>query len=333
MSGKSVFVTGATGFLGGTLVRVLLVEGWNVVASGRQADRLQILQKLGARILPLDLSDADLDKTKGLLDGCSHMVHCAALSSPWGKRAEFVKANIVGTQMAISLARQMNIGRFVHISTPSVYFRFADQEGVSEDQPLPRPVNAYAETKAAAEQLVLAAHELDPVILRPRGIYGAGDKALLPRLLDAVKQRPLPLMRNGAGAIDLTHVDDVVGAILTALKAEHLARHRIFNISGGTILPIKDVVEAACARAKIKARWRKLPVGLVMTYARGAEAICKLLPNSPEPPLTSYSAGLFAYRQSLDISRSGVHLGWTPKISFEEGLERTFASGNMGARR
>ncbi|TIW90860.1 NAD-dependent epimerase/dehydratase family protein, partial [Mesorhizobium sp.] len=64
-----------------------------------------------------------------------------------------------------------------------------------------------------------AAPAIHPVVLRPRGIYGAGDRALLPRLIKAAKNRPLPVFRDGRARIDLTHVDDVVDAVMVALAA------------------------------------------------------------------------------------------------------------------
>jgi len=128
-----------------------------------------------------------------------------------------------------------------------VYFAYRDQLGVSEDAGLPRPVNHYARTKRQAEEIVLAAPEVGPVVLRPRGIYGAGDRKLLPRLLQVARQRPLPLFRDGKARIDLTYVDDVVDAVLAALSAGSAAEGQIFNISGGEVVPVRDIAEAACA--------------------------------------------------------------------------------------
>jgi nucleoside-diphosphate-sugar epimerase len=212
----------------------------------------------------------------------------------------------------------------LHISSPSVYFRFADQEEIPEDTILPPPVNAYAATKAASETLVLAEPSLDPVILRPRGLYGPGDTALLPRLLRAARQRPLPLMRGGNAATDLTYIDDVVNAVLAAMDALSPAA-RVFNISGGQALSIRSVAEQAAAKAGIEVRWRSLPWSAVQAVTRLNEALHAALPGRPEPAVTAYSAGLFAFRQTLDISRACDQLGWQPRITFEDGLERTFA--------
>lgn len=323
MTEAPVIVTGATGFLGGALSRTLLKRGQRVIASGRQSDRLQILKDAGAEILHLDLSGPIPEA----VPESRFMVHCAALSSPWGRKAAFVQANELGTQGALAMARAAGVQRFVHISTPSLYFKFADQDLVREDTALPPAINAYAETKRRAEDLVMDAMDLDPIILRPRGIYGRGDVALLPRLLHAAAKRPLPLMRGGKAATDLTHVDDVVGAITAALEVPNLVSERIFNVSGGAALPIRDVVDAACAYAGIQSRWRPLPFALVRTYAHLAEGLSKLSPKRSEPAITAYGAGLFAFRQTLDISKAQKHLEWYPSVTFEEGLARTFDAG------
>lgn len=326
---KGVLITGATGFLGGALSRALLREGADVIALGRQPEALDALARAGAITLARDLATPGAHLPPPGLPAISHMVHAAALSSPWGRPEAFRLANVEGTRSALGLARALGVTRFVHISTPSVYFRFRDQENVTEDAPLPTPVNAYAATKREAETLVAAAMDLDPVILRPRGLYGVGDTALLPRLLAVARRRALPLMRRGQAATDLTHIDDVVSAVLAALRAPAGgdaggAGPRVFNISGGVALPIREVVEAVCARHAISPRWRPLPFALVRALAHAGEALSRRLPGEPEPPVTAYGAGLFAFRQTLDLSRARHALGWQPRIAFAEGLARTF---------
>jgi nucleoside-diphosphate-sugar epimerase len=273
---------------------------------------------------------ATFDERLGKVD---RIVHCAALSSPFGRLRDFETANVAATRNLVDFARRQGVRRFVHISSPTVCFAHRDQLGVSEDSALPPPVNHYARTKRRAEEIVLAAPEIGAVVLRPRGIYGAGDRALLPRLLQVARQRPLPLFRDGQARIDLTHIDDVVDAILAALFAGDAAEGQIFNISGGEVVPVRRITEAACARAGVHPRWRKMPLLPAMLAAALAETVAQLLPGRPEPPVTRYGLGLFAYAQSLDVSKAGRILGWVPKVSFEEGLDRTFgkATENRGA--
>jgi nucleoside-diphosphate-sugar epimerase len=292
----AVLVTGASGFLGSHVLERLAASGTLALGLGRDEARCAALEPAGHRIIRHDLTeplDGTLDPR---LSRVERIIHCAALSSPFGRRADFETANVTATRNLVDFARRQGVSRFVHISSPSVCFAFRDQLGLSEDAALPEPVNHYARTKREAEKIVLGQPAIHPVVLRPRGIYGAGDRALLPRLIKAARSRPLPLFREGRAAIDLTHVDDVVDAVMAALAAPREAACQIFNISGGEMLA----------------------AGLM-------EAVALRLPGRPEPPVTRYGLGLFAYAQSLDLSKAKRMLDWAPKISFEQGLDRTFA--------
>lgn len=311
----TVLVTGASGFLGGALVRSLRAEGGAVLATGRGP---VVCAEIDA--MPLDLAATGAVETLTAAAqrvGVTGIVHAAALSAPWGRLEEFRRCNIDATRTVLEVARRLGGVRVVHISTPSVCFRFADQIGLREDMPLPPPVNAYAATKAEAEALALST---GAVVLRPRGIYGAGDRALLPRLARALAAGPLPLLRGGKAATDLTHVDDVIAAIRMALGSD---AREIFHISGGVALPVREVVEAVGARAGIVPRWKALPVPLVMAAARAMEWHGAFFGR--EPRVTRYGVGLFAFTQTLDISRAAQDLGWRPVVGFDEGLRRTFA--------
>lgn len=315
-----MIVTGATGFLGCALARLLCERGHEVIATGRDPHKLATLRREHMEVVALDLAEENAPSLT-----CDAVIHCAALSSPWGRRSAFHRANVIGTQGAIALARAAGARRFVNISTPSVYFRFQDQIGVREDAALPSPINAYADTKRQAEELVLAATDLDPIVLRPRGLYGPGDTTLLPRLLAAAQTRALPLMNDGRAATDLTYIDDVAEAAYAALIVSAPLQQRVFNVSGGAALNVREVAERAAEKAGHAVRWRKAPPWLVLAYARANEYVCARLPRNPEPAITAYGAALFAFTQTLNIDAAKRQLGWSPRVGFDDGLARTFA--------
>jgi len=325
---ERVLVTGATGFLGGVLVRQLHRSGVNVVATGRDRARLDRLPLPEAARIALDLTQP-LAVPEHRLAGVTTVVHCAALSSPWGAGAAFQAANVLATEALLALAHRIGVAHFVFISSPSVYFRFADQHGVCEAMSLPRPVNAYARTKRIAETRV-AESGLPFTILRPRGLYGQGDTSLLPRLLRAAKSGALPLLRQGQAVTDLSHVEDVVAAIRAVLDQRGQSLGKTYNISGGQALRLTDIVDAACKANGFAARWRSLPLGPTLAAVRLAELAAALTPGAAEPRVTAYGLGIFAYSQTLDLTRVQHDLGWRPQIDFDEGLRRTF-SANPGA--
>lgn len=320
-----VIVSGATGFLGGALCRRLRNAGVEVVALGRNREKGSLLKEMGVGFVAMDLGEPPNAALGDSIGGADAFVHAAALSSAWGETAAFMRANVAGTRNAMALARAAGVGRFIFISSPSVIFRLADQTLVREDAPLPKPVNAYAASKQLAEAEVLAAPDLAPIVLRPRAIYGPGDKALLPRLIRAAGRGPLPLLRGGSARTNLTYLEDAARAIETALRAPSAVRGRIYNIAGGEV-PLRLVVEQAAARAGINVRWRSVPWPLALAAARLTETVARLAPGRREPVITVYGLGLLAFTQTLDISAARTDLGFTPKVGFDEGLDLTFGS-------
>ncbi len=319
-----VLITGATGFLGGTLAPYLAVRGFDVLGTGRSAPACADLAARGIEMVQADLKSPIAPERFGPVDA---IVHSAALSAPTGRRAAFEAANVGATRNILAYANAVGVRRFVNISSPSVYFAPRDQLDVRESDPLPAPFNHYAATKAEAERLVLAAPEVGPISLRPRGIYGPGDQALLPRLLAVAKRQALPLFRGGRARIDLTFVGDVCAAIDAALRAGPEVEGEVFNISGGEVLPVSEIIGAACERAGVTPRWRALPFWPVKTLAAGVERLYAAMPGSPEPQVTSYGLALLAFEQSLNIEKAAARLGWRPAVRFAQGLDQVFAEG------
>ena len=319
-----VLVTGATGFLGGMLLRHLHGHRYATVALGRDETRCRLLDAAGFATVRADLSQPVQHLAAGI-GAVDAVVHCAALSAPFGRYAAFHAANVEGTRNALDLAEALGVRRFVNISSPTVYFELKDKTGVREIAPLPKPINAYARSKAEAERLVLARRSVGPVNLRPRGIYGAGEETLLPRLVGAARRGPLPLLRGGTAAIDLTHVDDVVDAITAALSPDPALAGETFNISGGEMQPVLEIVGRVCAALDVPLRWKRVPFHPALAAARIVELVSLARTNPREPLVTPYTLGLFAFRQSLDISKARDLLGWQPQVPFDIGLSATLA--------
>ena len=318
-----IVVSGATGFLGGHLCRRLVELGHDVVGLGRDAAKGTSLG------IPFEAVDLGVTSRLTGIESADAFVHCAAMSSNWGRRSDFELANVTGTHNALAMAQKLGVRRFVHISSPSVTFRYSDQLAVREDAPLPHPVNAYAATKQRAEAIIHGRTGVPSIVLRPRGLYGPGDTALLPRLLRAVRSGPLPLIRHGDTVIDLTYIDDAVNAIVLALGAPTSCDGRTYHVSGGEALRIRDIAVLSAAAAGVPIRFTGIPAALALAAAHLAELVANLTPGRPEPLFTAYSVGLMAYSQTLDIDAARRDLGYSPQVSFAEGLRRTFPGGSV----
>lgn len=312
-----IVITGATGFLGGRLVRFYQQQGEEVLALGRNHEKLKALEGPGVTTLSRSL---EVLRPEDIPDSAKMVIHTAALSSPFGPYQEFYRHNVEATQSLVHALRRHQ-ARLVHISTPAVYASYQDQENVLEDHPLPRPVNTYAATKLLAEK-ALRDIEDRTIILRPRGIYGRGDTALLPRMLAAARSGPIPLLRGGRAATDITHVDDVVKAIECARQAPDSAWGRVYNISGPYGVRVSKIIERAAARAGQEVQFKDVPWPVAYRVAQMMELVGKV--RGKEPRVTPYGLLLLAFTQTLNCDLAARYLKWRPGISFEMGLDEVF---------
>ena len=323
-----ILVTGATGGLGRNAVEFLLKNDLRVSATGRNQNIGAELTRLGAQFISLDLSSANTQALARLVNNVDAVWHCAALSSPWGDKTAFEASNINATTNLLAAAGKANVQKFVHISTPAIYFDFKHHYNVSEDFVAAKPANEYARTKLLAEDKVKLAAAQFPnmhcVMLRPRAIFGPHDQVLIPRL-QAVMQRKngrLPLPRGGKTLIDMTYVENVVHAMWLATNAANIPTASIFNISNGQPTQIFDVLQSLFVNAlNQKMQIVNVPYPLVAGFAASAELLAKI--SKKEPSLTRYSAGVMAFDMTLNIEHAKKLLGYTPIVSMDEGILRT----------
>lgn len=331
VDGPRILVTGATGFLGGAVARALRAQGADVLGQGRSAATAAALEKAGVAMHRMELED------RAAVQACfdafrpDRVIHCAAKSAPFGRRADFVRANVDGTRHLLEASCAAGIQRFVHISSPSIYCAGDPLVHVPEDTPLPRrAINAYAETKRAAESLVEEAHGrgLPCVILRPRALYGPGDNALFPRLLLALKDRKLPIIGDGENRIDMTYIDDAVASVQLALVAEDRCLGRAYNITSGESVHLWDLISTLADRLQLERPARRISRRTAHLAAAVLESLHRVLRLRGEPRLTRHAVDSLSLDATLDITAARRELGYEPRVSVEEGVRRSLASLN-----
>jgi nucleoside-diphosphate-sugar epimerase len=318
------FVTGATGFLGGRTVEMLIEAGHRVLALGRNPKAGARLTALGAEFIQGDLGDRAL-LARSVPKG-AYIIHCAALSSPWGTHEEFYQANVIGTRNIATVALEQETSRFVHISTPSIYVEKKSKELIRESDPLPSSmINLYAETKLQAEKEIdlCVARGLPAITLRPQGIFGPHDQTILPRLVRVAQKGFIPVIGKESVRIDLTYVDNVVQAIFDAIEAKPEAIGKKYNITNGQPVEQLSTLKSLLGSLGYRVKEKKISLGTAWNIAGALEGTYRLLPLSGEPVLTRYSVCTLAFTRTLSIEAAHEDLGYTPKISVEEGLKRT----------
>jgi len=321
MEKKTILITGATGFLGfRTLERFAADLSVNkIIATGRTKKPGMIVESDLVEYRLGDLTDSEF--VNSLTKGVNVIIHCAALSSPWGTEEEFRLANLVPQELLIQAAEREKVERFVFISTPSLYFNFKDRINIKESEPLPNPlVNNYASTKREAE-LLLEKSSLSFVILRPRALTGRGDTVIMPRLIRAYQEGRLKIVGNGKNKVDLTSVSNVVDAIELSISATGDALNQTYNISNGEPVYLWDSVRTVLNRLEMDLPSKKVPYGIVKLVAASMESKARRHPEKGEPVLTKYSVGILAKTFTMDISKAKNLLNYTPKMNTAEAID------------
>jgi nucleoside-diphosphate-sugar epimerase len=319
-----ILVTGATGFLGGAVARELWSQGHDVLATGRNAALGAALESEGIAFQPCDLS-VDPAEVERLVKECEVVIHAAALSSPWGPRANFVAANVLATRHVVRACERTGVRRLVHISSPSVLFAFREQGALKENAAWSSaPANDYIATKREAEGIVADAGRrgLDAIILRPKALFGPGDTTLLPRVIHLARRGRFPLIGAGDPLLDLTWIGDAAGAVVAAQRAPAQAGSRVYHITSGDPQPRSAVLRTVLDACGFKVPFHQVPLGRALAVATLLEFLSRAFTQRRwEPPLTRYSVGALAYSQTLDISAARADLHYAPKTDVLAALQ------------
>jgi 2-alkyl-3-oxoalkanoate reductase len=317
-----VCVTGATGFVGRALVKRLLANGDQVRALARPSPRAEALASQGAEVVPSDLNNASaIDR---LVEGAEIVYHAAAMVEGPGNREKFFDANVRGTDAVLHASLRAKPRRIVYLSSIAVYGPASPDELIDEDTPLddlPEERDFYAWSKIEADKLAMrfAKHSAVPLtILRPGVIFGPG--------------RPLPTALLGArmGKLDivfgrhnqpfpLNYIENLIDALELAAR-EPESDSRQYIVIDDEKLTLGQYHAARTELTKTRtAFWSAQPVVMAATVTHPA---LRLVPAN---------TGAFSRRQILRASqdrhystrRIREELGWTPKVSLQEAIERT----------
>lgn len=313
MNQPRVLITGGGGFLGQAIVERCLQRGYHVRVLGRQplppviATRVEFFQG--------SLSNQKL--IQRAVQGCDYIFHVAAKAGIAGKWEEYVESNITGTHHLVTAARVFEIKAFVYTSTPSVVFNGHSLQGVNESQPYGKNwLCAYAETKAAAEKIVLraASPHLRVCALRPHLIWGPGDRHLFPRILASARQGRLKIIGEGKNQVDVTHVDTAANAHLQALDAllAGNCNGQAYFISQGAPVKLWEFINRLLVGAEIKPITKKISLRKAYLLGLICEVVWTVFRLKSEPPMTRFVAVEMAKDHWFDTSAAQKDLGLKP---------------------
>jgi len=308
-------ITGVGGFVGGAIARALRSQGHDVIGIGR--GEYPEASALGVRVERRDITKLN-NSDQALFDGVEAVFHVAARVEFWGAYDDFYATNVTATEKLLELSRAAGVQKFIFTSSPSVVANGKNLRGVDESQPYPAHYDAfYPQTKALAEQAVLRANSADfwTISLRPHLIWGPGDTNLVPTILERARAGRLVQVGSGRNIVDLTKIEDCVQAHLkaeTALAHAPQCRGKAYFISQGQPVAMWDWINQVLIENGLAPVTRRIPHSVAKVAAIALEAICKILPGTPEPLLTRFLVDEMATDHYFNIDAARRDLGYQP---------------------
>jgi len=317
---KTIFITGATGLVGSHAAEEAVARGHRVRALVRGSSDTRWLDRLGVEKVPGDLEDADA--LRGGVAGADWVLNCAAKVGDWGTLEEFRRVNVGALRLLLDAAADAGVTRFVHVSSLGVY-EGRDHFGTDETvAPAAQSLDAYTRSKVEAEALALGYVKdrgLAVSVVRPGFIYGPRDRTVMPKLLDALRNKRFFYFGSGEQALNCVYVKNLVRAVFLAAEVPG-AVGEVFNVTDGARVTKKQFVGRAAELAGIEPPTRKIPLWLAWTLAVLMERRARRK-NSPVPPLVNKARYKFL-GLNLDYSTEKARrvLGYNPAYTTEQGL-------------
>ncbi len=321
---RTLLVTGGCGFIGSNFVHHVLRErsDWRVVNldkltyAGNLANLENVSKDPCYRFVKGDIADRNLVDRLFKEEGFDAVVNFAAESHVDRSildASPFIDTNIKGTQVLLEAARSHWSGEyegkvFLQVSTDEVYGSLGETGVFTENSPL-EPNSPYAASKASADLICRAYHKaygIPVVITRSSNNYGPYQfpEKLIPLMIwNALQGKELPVYGKGLQVRDWLYVEDNCRAILTVLEKGRVGE--VYNIGGGSEKRNIEVVEAVCEC-------------LAKKLGEPVDRFKSLITFIKDPRGAAHD-----FRYALSCEKIKKELGWEPKVSFEEGLEKT----------
>jgi len=316
----AVLVTGASGFLGGRLAQVLASRGEDVRILARAGNEPRHLANFPIDVIEGSLSDPDA--LKQAVRNVTHVYHCAACSTDWAPWKVYYEANVAGVRNLLrAAAESTSLRRFLHVSTTDVYGYPrvpCDESHTTVHTELP-----YNRTKCLGEESVWGSG-LPVTVVRPATIYGPRGKAFATDIAKLIRQRLMAVIDGGRSPGGFCYVDNAVDAVIDAAGAS-VTMGRAYNVSDGTGATWRDYVDAIASGIGEKRPWIDLPSAIAYPLALALEAPHRFARMPGRPLLTRHAVLLLSRDQEYPIARARRDFGFSPKVSFEDGVARTVA--------
>ncbi len=316
LEGQLLAITGIGGFIGTRLAVSARERGMRVRGLEQSEGASRRPELAGMEVIVGDICDPEA--ARALCAGADAVAHTAAVVKEHGPKTLFERVNVQGTDQIVRAARAQGARRFIQVSSVMVY-GFSYPNLVDEEGPLRGENNPYCETKIEGERLVLRQHEpgaFEVTVIRPGDVYGPGSVPWVVRPFEMLRSGLFVLPAGGRGIVNHVYVDNLVDAMILSLERDASGT---FTVSDGVGTTCKDFF-TPIARAAGRQRIPTAPAWLLRAVFATANAAYSLVGQEPPaaPSTVDYLMRPFPY----SIEKARRELGYEPRVSLDEGMNR-----------
>jgi nucleoside-diphosphate-sugar epimerase len=312
----NIFVTGASGFVGGDFVKA--VAGRHAISAMSRSESSDAkIRAAGAAPVRCSLDDVEPAQMRG----ADAVVHCAAHVEDWGPWADFWRFNVEGTRRMLAAAKEAGVKRFVHIGTEAALLYGQDLYEADETYPLaldsPFP---YSRTKAHAEKAVREANApgFETIVIRPRFVWGPGDQTILPVVRAMAADGKFAWIDGGRHRTSTTYIGNLSYAIELALT-QGKSGEAYFVLDGPPVV-FREFLTRMAGAAGFALGDREVPGWLVRTIAFASEKAWRTLPLKGRPALSRFTANVMTRDCILVDIKARREMGYAPPFTIDAGM-------------
>ncbi len=322
-----VLITGATGLLGGHLLRELQQRGEQIRALVLPVENAEKLLAYGVELVRGDVTDAST--LAPAVKDIEIIFHLAGMMGVNRPLADYRLVNVTGSENLYHAAQAAGVRRFVHTSSHTVYGlgygRFLTEKDALRPDPDP-----YSITKAEGDRLMrrlMLKSDVETVIIRPGTFFGPGDRLHFGRMAQRMKNGKGVIIGRGDNALPFCYVTDVAQGFLLAAYHEK-APSNIYNISNDHPLTQQEIFNTIADDAGGKRPARHLPYWPTYYSSIVAEKLAQI--THTRPIVTRLGVMMFGSDTRHSVEKARRELGYEPKVDIREGIRLAAAWFNAG---
>jgi nucleoside-diphosphate-sugar epimerase len=323
-----VLVTGATGLLGGHLIKELQLRREQIRALVLPLENADQLVEQGVEVVRGDVTDAS--SLGPAVRDIELVFHLAGMMGVWRPLSDYRLVNVTGSANLYQAAQKAGVRRYVHTSSHTVYGLGYGRWLTENDALRPDP-DPYSITKAEGDRLMrrlLLSSQVETVILRPGTFFGPGDRLHFGRLAQKLKAGKGVILGRGENALPFCYVTDVVQGFLLAAYHEH-APANVYNITNDRPLTQQEMFDAIADAVGGTRPTRHLPYVPVYYGSMVAEKVVARLTHT-RPLVTQLGAMMFGSDNRQSVEKARRELGYEPQVDLRTGIRLAAEWFNAG---